>query len=153
MSSNNLHPIRKSCQQYVEQIASAPQEKLESTSAQLIVVGCGDWQPINFYADTTGFRGKIYAEPTRAIYRELELISNLQFAGENMPSYLKRGRVSNALQSTWKVIRNRSLIGKQGSTTQNGGEFIFEAGRKCTFAHRMRNTEDRKSSLRALKGF
>ncbi|KAF5323206.1 hypothetical protein D9758_017306 [Tetrapyrgos nigripes] len=139
------------CPQYVEQLASVPQEKLESANVEVVVVGCGDWQPIAFYADTTGFKGKIYAEPTRAIYRELELVSNLKSSGENMPSYLKRGRVSNALVSMLKAIRNPTLMGKVRPSTQNGGDFIFE-GRKCTFAHRMKNTEDRKSFPKALKG-
>ena len=34
-------------------------------------------------------------------------------------------------------------MGKQGSISQLGGDFIFGPDAQCIFAHRMRHTEDR----------
>ncbi|THV01135.1 hypothetical protein K435DRAFT_718349 [Dendrothele bispora CBS 962.96] len=128
-----------SCQQYVEQLASVPKEKLECANVELVVIGCGDWKPITHYAD------KIYAESTRTIYYELRMNSDGLGgtpAGEERKTYLKRGKLFNFLRSIWRgPLANPSLIGKQGDIAQLGGEFVFES-EKCTFAHRMKHSED-----------
>ncbi|KAK7437271.1 hypothetical protein VKT23_018716 [Stygiomarasmius scandens] len=143
-----------SCQQYVEQLASVPKEKLEGANIGLVVVGCGDWQPITHYAEETGFKGEIYAEPTRAIYRELGMISNMGGTpqGEERKSYLKRGPLFNALRSIWRgPLSKPSLIGKQGNVAQLGGEFVFEPEKKCTFAYRMKHSEDHVEVVDLMK--
>ncbi|THU82749.1 hypothetical protein K435DRAFT_784502 [Dendrothele bispora CBS 962.96] len=143
-----------SCQQYVEQLASVPKEKLEGANVDLVVIGCGDWKPITHYAEETGFKGKIYAEPTRTIYHELRMNSgglDGTPAGEERRTYLKRGKLSNALWSIWRgPLAKPSLIGKQGDIAQLGGEFVFES-EKCTFAHRMKHSEDHVEVVDLMK--
>ncbi|EGO18949.1 hypothetical protein SERLADRAFT_480034, partial [Serpula lacrymans var. lacrymans S7.9] len=92
-----------SCQDYVVQLASVQPEVLKA-GKKVVVIGCGDWQPIQFYAETTGFQGPIFADPTRKLYVTLGMtIENLQGtpAGEKRRSYLQRGDISNALASIW----------------------------------------------------
>ncbi|EGN93577.1 hypothetical protein SERLA73DRAFT_78458 [Serpula lacrymans var. lacrymans S7.3] len=134
-----------SCQDYVVQLASVQPEVLKA-GKKVVVIGCGDWQPIQFYAETTGFQGPIFADPTRKLYVTLGMtIENLQGtpAGEKRRSYLQRGDISNALASIWRgPLKKPTLMGKQGNISQLGGEFIFGPGQQCSFAARMRHTQD-----------
>lgn len=61
---------------------------MAEANVDLIVIGCGEWQPIKAYMgkpflqsslmllittyeETTGFEGEIYADPSRALYHAL----------------------------------------------------------------------------------
>ncbi|KJA19195.1 hypothetical protein HYPSUDRAFT_144043 [Hypholoma sublateritium FD-334 SS-4] len=135
------------CQTYVGQLTSTvSKESLDRENVQIIVIGCGDWNPIATYKELTMFRGPIYADPSRTLYHTLGMgIENLDGTpkGEMRKSYLTQGVVKNALQSIWRgPLKNPSLIGKQGNLSQLGGDFIFGPGNTCSFASRMRHTED-----------
>ncbi|KAG5636393.1 hypothetical protein H0H81_008227 [Sphagnurus paluster] len=133
-----------SCQGYVEQLATIPSSALASANAQIVVVGCGEWQPIQSYAETTKFTGQIYANPSRALYHALGMnIENFKLtpSGEERRSYVK-GTFTAVIQSIKGALARPSLIGKQGKISQLGGEFIFGPGLVCTFAHRMQHTQD-----------
>lgn len=99
-----------------------PKDSLEKASTKIVVVGCGEWNPIKGYAgtscswvlllvavsnhfvETTGFHGAIFADPSRQVYRALGMnIENLAGtpAGEKKRSYLKLGLFTNAIRSTW----------------------------------------------------
>ncbi|KAF9466651.1 AhpC/TSA antioxidant enzyme-domain-containing protein [Collybia nuda] len=133
-------------QQYVEQLAAVPKDGLEKASTKIVVVGCGEWNPIKSYAETTGFQGTIFADPSRQVYHALGMdIKKLAGtpAGEKKRSYLITGRFSNAMLSIWKgPLKNLSLIGKQGNISQLGGEFILGPGLECSYAYRMQHSED-----------
>ncbi|KAK0215142.1 AhpC/TSA antioxidant enzyme-domain-containing protein [Armillaria fumosa] len=135
-----------SCRQYVEQLASVPQESLERSKTRIVIIGCGHSDAISFYKESTKFPGNIYADPTRKLYHALGMdIENLAAtpAGKERRSYLKLGIFSNAMSSIFKgPLKRPSLIGKQGNISQLGGEFVFGPGKECTFASRMQNTED-----------
>jgi len=134
------------CQGYVEQLAAIPEAALESAGTKIAVIGCGEWKALQNYAEITGFRGPMYADPTRQLYKTLGMhITNLATtpAGQKKPSYITMGALSNI----WKSLRtgplkDPSLIGKQGNISQLGGDFVFGPGNQCTFAHRMQHTED-----------
>lgn len=54
--------------------------------------------------ETTGFKGLIFADPTRALYHALGMdIERLAVtpAGEQKRSYLTTGRLTNAVSSFW----------------------------------------------------
>ncbi|KAK0188304.1 AhpC/TSA antioxidant enzyme-domain-containing protein [Armillaria mellea] len=135
-----------SCRQYVEQLASVPQDSLEKSNTRIIIIGCGHSDAISFYKESTKFLGNIYADPTRKLYHALGMdIENLAAtpAGKERRSYLKLGIFSNAVSSIFKgPLKSPSLIGKQGNISQLGGEFVFGTGKECIFASRMQNTED-----------
>ncbi|GJE89554.1 AhpC/TSA antioxidant enzyme family protein [Phanerochaete sordida] len=135
-----------SCQAYVSQLASVKQEALDAAGVQLVVVGCGSHEPIANYASLTGFRaGAIYADPARALFRLFGFPENLALtpAGEQRKSYLAgRSFIGNALSSIWNGLKAPHHLGKQGNLSQLGGEFIFGPGNQCTYASRMKHTED-----------
>ncbi|KAF5376209.1 hypothetical protein D9615_008488 [Tricholomella constricta] len=155
-----------SCQAYVERLASVPQQALEKADAKIVIVGCGEWNPIQSYAgksalllpvlspgysdvlhpETTQFHGPIYADPSRALYHALGMnIEKLEGtpAGQERRGYLTKGAFVNAMQSIWKgPLKHPSLIGKQGNISQLGGDFVLGPGPQCTFASRMQHTED-----------
>ncbi|KAF4612418.1 hypothetical protein D9613_004594 [Agrocybe pediades] len=88
----------------------------------------------------------MYADPSRKLYRALGMdVENLGKtpSNETKRSYLTMGALSNIAMSLWRgPIKNPSLIGKNGNISQLGGEFIFGPGSVCSFASRMRHTED-----------
>ncbi|KZP05557.1 hypothetical protein FIBSPDRAFT_1054036 [Athelia psychrophila] len=134
------------CQEYVAQLASVSAEALAQAHTKIVVIGCGDYQPIKNYLGLTDFRGDIYADPTRSLYHELGMTTeSLQQtpAGEQRKSYLRTGAIANAFKSIWTgPLKNPALVGKQGNISQLGGDFIFGPGNLCSFASRMRHTED-----------
>ncbi|GLB43806.1 putative ahpC/TSA antioxidant enzyme [Lyophyllum shimeji] len=144
-----------SCQAYVEGLASVPKEPLEKANVSITVIGCGEWEPIKSYAESTRFHGPIYADPSRALYHTLGMtVENLSGtpAGQERRSYLTKNPIVNAMQSIWRgPLKHPSLIGKQGNISQLGGEFVFGPGLQCTFASRMKHTEDHVEIADLLK--
>ncbi|KAJ2914926.1 hypothetical protein MD484_g5483, partial [Candolleomyces efflorescens] len=138
------------CQAYVENLARVPSDSLSRAHTNIIVIGCGEHEAIKAYHDMTGFKGAIYADPTRDLYHELgmtlETLSTTP-SGQPKPSYLDGvSAIANVFTSIWKgPMKNPALIGKQGKISQLGGEFLFGPGNQCSFASRMRNTEDHVS--------
>ncbi|KAF4598577.1 hypothetical protein EYR38_006981 [Pleurotus pulmonarius] len=140
---------------YVEQLATVKKENLASASTKIIVIGCGKWGAIKAYAETTGFGGEIYTDPTRELYHKLGMtIGSVKTtpAGEEKRSYLRGGFWAGIVQSLLKgPLSHPSLIGKQGNFTQLGGDFIFGPGIKCSYASRMQNTEDHAEVAELMK--
>ncbi|KAF9261755.1 hypothetical protein L218DRAFT_930719 [Marasmius fiardii PR-910] len=137
------------CGAYVQHLASIPSEALKSANVDVVTIGCGEWNGIDFYSQKTGFPAhRIYADPTRALYRSLGMdIETLAGApsDQERPEYLSvnGSRLKNALVSTWNgPLKNPSLLGKQGNISQLGGEFVFGPGEECSFSHLMQHTED-----------
>ncbi|KAJ7583358.1 AhpC/TSA antioxidant enzyme-domain-containing protein [Mycena floridula] len=134
-------------QMYVEDLAAIDKSALDNAGTQIIVVGCGNWEPIKSYSETTGFpASQIYTDPTRTLFKALGMnVERLQGtpAGEKKRSYIKSSALSNAPLSIWQgPLKHLSLVGKQGNISQLGGDFVFGPGNTCSFAHRMRHTED-----------
>lgn len=135
-----------SCHQYVTTLSSISQDALTQAGTEVIVIGCGEWEPIRNVLETTTFHGPIYADPSRKLYRALGMTTeSLAPAppGTERKSYLRLSKVANALKSIWSgPLQHPTLIGKQGNISQLGGEFIFGPGNQCTFSYRMQHTED-----------
>ncbi|RPD80416.1 hypothetical protein L226DRAFT_550438 [Lentinus tigrinus ALCF2SS1-7] len=134
-----------SCQQYVMQLASVRKDALEAANARLVIIGCGDWKLLKNYCETTDFKGPVYADPSRGLYNAFGLTQNLDTtpAGEEKRSYLGRSYIGNVMKSIWQgPLKNPQHVGKQGNISQLGGDFVFGPGETCTYAWRMRHTED-----------
>lgn len=133
------------CQAYVRNLARVPAAALQAAGASIIVIGCGEWQVIEGYRENTGFLGPIYADPSRGVYHALGMThESLKTtpSGESKPSYLAgHSRIGSVAHSVWEAISHPKLIGKQGSHSQLGGEFVFEKG-SCLHASRMKHTEN-----------
>ncbi|TCD63781.1 hypothetical protein EIP91_004964 [Steccherinum ochraceum] len=144
------------CQYYTRQLAAIKPDALEKANKQLFIVGCGEPHLIKYYVRQTGFKGPIYADPSRTIFQTLGLIENLATTPKREPkkSYLPSSYVMSVLSSIWMKLtdsinfdqqgplKNPQDIGKSGKISQLGGEFIFTKDGQCTFGWRMRHTED-----------
>ncbi|KAI0636624.1 AhpC/TSA antioxidant enzyme-domain-containing protein [Trametes polyzona] len=133
------------CQQYVVQLASVRKDALEQAGVRLVVVGCGDWRLIKHYCELTGFPYAMYADPSRSLYTTFGLVESLERTPANEPkrSYIGRSFLGNVVRSLWDgAIKNPQYIGKQGNISQLGGDFIFGPGETCSYASRMKHTED-----------
>ncbi|EED80488.1 predicted protein [Postia placenta Mad-698-R] len=100
------------CGQYVMELAKVPQEALRQAAIRLVVIGCGDWHPIQDYCDITGYKGDMFADPSRALYQCLGLTESLERtpAGQEKRSYLAgRSFLGNLVRSIWnnRVSDNR----------------------------------------------
>ncbi|KAJ3739655.1 AhpC/TSA antioxidant enzyme-domain-containing protein [Lentinula detonsa] len=145
------------CGLYVSQLTSEYaklSKAFEEAHIDIIVIGCGDWQPIENYSDITGFPSrKIFADPSLSVFHGLGMNSQTLArtpTGEKKASYITKGIIEGSLWSIWKALKNPLLIGKQGNIAQLGGEFILGPGNQCIFAHRMRHTEDHAEVLDLL---
>ena len=129
----------QSCQQYVTELSSVSKEALEQAGTEIIVIGCGEWQPVREFVgmypysvltsltthvltvpplfhnpEITDFRGPIYADPTRQLYRTLGMtIETFRVtpAGVEQKSYLHRNRLSNTLYSIWVRFVSMGFLG------------------------------------------
>ncbi|KAF8868069.1 hypothetical protein CPB84DRAFT_1943976 [Gymnopilus junonius] len=59
------------CRQYVEALAVVPQKLLSHGATRTIVIGCGNYQPIANYTESTNFFGPIYTDPMHQLYKVL----------------------------------------------------------------------------------
>ncbi|KAI0066751.1 hypothetical protein BV25DRAFT_1868301 [Artomyces pyxidatus] len=134
------------CGQFVSQLTTVKKDALEAASTKIVLVGCGDWKLIENYKSETEFEGEIFANPDRKLYRALGMtIENLDGtpAGTQKRSYLKDGLFKVTVKSIWHgPLKKPQLIGKQGSLTQLGGDFVFGPGETCSYSSRMQHTED-----------
>ncbi|KAJ3783083.1 hypothetical protein GGU11DRAFT_758455 [Lentinula aff. detonsa] len=137
--------VWQNCQLYVSQLTSEYaklSKAFEEAHIDVIVIGCGDWQPIENYSD-----------PSLSVFHGLGMNSQTLArtpTGEKKASYITKGIIEGSLWSIWKALKNPLLIGKQGNIAQLGGEFILGLGNQCIFAHRMRHTEDHAEVLDLL---
>jgi len=133
------------CQAYVNQLAEVSQSVLDTSNVKIVVIGCGQWEPISRYSELTNFSGPIFADPSRELYHALGMtIETLSRTpkGQQKRSYLTTSILGQTAQSIWRALQRPTLIGKQGNISQLGGEFIFGPGKTCSFAYRMQHTED-----------
>ncbi|KAK7686527.1 hypothetical protein QCA50_010126 [Cerrena zonata] len=134
------------CQDYVRQLAKIRPESLEKAQKDLVVIGCGSFEPIKAYCETAGYSGKIFGEPTRELHRLFGLVESLDRtpAGEQQREYISpKPYLSRVLISIWRgPLKRPQDFGKQGNFSQLGGDFILGPGNRCSFASRMKHTED-----------
>ncbi|KAF8228360.1 hypothetical protein L208DRAFT_1291813 [Tricholoma matsutake] len=135
------------CGAYVEGLANmVPQDALSKSNTKIVIIGCGGWEPLQSYAESTGFPGPLYADPTRELYHALGMtLETLARTpkGEERKSYLVLGPLQSTVKSIWSgPLTHPTQIGKHGNISQLGGEFIFGPGKQCSFASRMQHTED-----------
>ncbi|TCD64061.1 hypothetical protein EIP91_004569 [Steccherinum ochraceum] len=135
----------QSCQQYTRQLAGISPDALAKANKQLLVIGCGEPDVMDFYIEATGYKGPLYADSSRAIFDKFGLISNLKVTpdGEPKRSNLQASRLNVFFTSFWRgPVKNAKYLGKEGKVSQLGGEFIFTKDGQCTFLWRMKHTED-----------
>ncbi|KAJ7064690.1 AhpC/TSA antioxidant enzyme-domain-containing protein [Mycena amicta] len=133
------------CKMYVEDLSKVPEQALAAAGTKIILIGCGDWSAIAAYHEMTGYKGPIYADPSRRLYDHLDLVTTLKTTprGALKPSYLRMSWLENFRFSIKTgYMAYPSLTFKAGKVSQNGGDFVLGPGVQCSFIHRMQNTED-----------
>ena len=118
-----------------------PETLLElETPTQIVIIGHGHPEVIQFYTKETGCPFPIYADPTKRIYDLLKMTRTLSM-GNKSPEYMQTSVMVNAVKSIYQELRSGRNLLKGGDLYQVGGEFLFEDG-KVIRCHRMRNTRD-----------
>ena len=142
-----------SCQDYVSVLATVRPEALAEANTKIIIVGCGDFQPIKFYSETTSFPvSQIYANPTRELFTFLNTTNTTKGAPAGQtPSYMTVGLPMNILRSMFRAVLNIGVASKGGPPSQNGGELVFDHEKRCTFANIMQHSQDHKEVADLMK--
>ena len=99
------------------------------------------------YATDTGCPFPIFADPTRKLYDHFGMVTSLAWGVR--PKYMQKGMTRIIAESIVQSLKQipRGLATKGGDSSQNGGEFLFEASeegqeKQVTWCHRMENTRD-----------
>ncbi|ESZ91663.1 hypothetical protein SBOR_7961 [Sclerotinia borealis F-4128] len=123
------------CQEYLRTLAaSITEDSLLQlhTPTFIAVVGCGSPSLIPMYQEATNCPFPIYADPTKKLYDELEMMRTLNLG--TRPEYQRRGTLLGMAQSvvqSLKQIKGGKLF-QGGDYQQVGGEFLFEPVRMET---------------------
>ncbi|KAL0476145.1 AhpC/TSA antioxidant enzyme domain-containing protein [Neurospora intermedia] len=117
------------CQEYLRTLSASitPDALLRlPLSTFIAVVGCGNPQLIDMYAQATNCPFPIYADPTRKLYQELGMVRTLAL-GEK-PAYVTKHLIKSSFDSIITGIKQipKGLANKAGDFKQIGGEFLFE---------------------------
>ena len=110
-----------------------------SPRINLVVIGCGSPELIDFYRQESNCTFPLYTDPDREIFKLLGM-TRTKSPG-NRPKYQQRSLFSISIESILQGLgRGRNAL-KGGDFWQVGGEFLVEDG-ECLWAHRMATTRD-----------
>ena len=116
----------QNCQEYVrslcESVTPATLAALP-TPTDVVVVGCGQPELIDFYVEATGCPFPIYAEPTKRIYSALGMGRTLDL-GRSRPDYMRMSVPTAIVSSIWQGLSQGTKALKGGDFWQVGGEFV-----------------------------
>ncbi|KAK3327443.1 AhpC/TSA antioxidant enzyme-domain-containing protein [Cercophora scortea] len=117
------------CQEYLRALSASitPETLLRlPISTFIAIIGCGDPSLIDMYAQETGCRFPIYADPTRKLYDELGMVRTLALGPR--PAYVTKNLVKSSIASVFQGLKQikKGLATKGGDARQIGGEFLFE---------------------------
>ncbi|EME49766.1 hypothetical protein DOTSEDRAFT_85081 [Dothistroma septosporum NZE10] len=133
------HFLCGSCEEYVRALGKElPPSVLSPAGITLTLIGCGDPKCIPDYVRRTDCPYEIYADPTRQIYQKLGMVSNLKKSAQK-PQYLTKGFGSIVFSSFVNAISSPANALSAGPPSQNGGEWLFQAG-ALKWCHRMEDT-------------
>lgn len=134
------------CQAYLRSMStSIPPAKLPPDT-QIIVIGCGSYQPIDTYAQKSSSLYPIYTDPTRRLHSIFKFKSNLAEGpgGDQQRDYMRNAgsSVARFWGGVWAALGNVSHANYVGPKALNGGEVILSANGQCEYINRMQNTTD-----------
>ena len=94
---------------------------------------------IDFYAEASSCHFPIYADPTRKLYEQLQMISTKSPGMK--PEYQQRSLLSISIESVFQGLSRGRHALKGGDFWQVGGEFLIKDG-ETLWCHRMSSTRD-----------
>ncbi|KZV64734.1 hypothetical protein PENSPDRAFT_587900 [Peniophora sp. CONT] len=133
-----------SCREYLSSVVrAADPAALERAGAQLLIVGCGDFNLIKSYRQTFRMPFQLVVDPSQGqqLYRTLGMNMLLPpgLGGVNTAGGTK-GRVRSAAFVFKTALRaGVPAWGRGGDASQLGGEFVLGPGLRCSYAHRMQS--------------
>ncbi|OAL03204.1 hypothetical protein IQ06DRAFT_125291 [Phaeosphaeriaceae sp. SRC1lsM3a] len=146
------------CQAYVRCLSEAvPPSKLPPNT-QILVVGCGSYQPIKTYAAQSSSAYPIYTDPTLRLHSIFKFKSNLAEGkdGDEQRDYMKNagstvGRIWGGIKGALGHLEHVNYVGPKAL---NGGEAVISAEGNMEYLYRMQNTVDHTniSKLASLLG-
>jgi hypothetical protein len=99
----------------------------------VVIIGCGDYQPIKTYLSTTASIYPIYANPSNGIYRQFGFSSSL---GRSKPGEEKEyeKELGGAAKRVWDALMDGPVkhfehVSTVGPKSLNGGEVVLEEGK------------------------
>lgn len=132
----------QNCQEYLRTLCAAvTPEALSAVSptTEIVVIGCGSPELIEFYREATACHFPLYCDPTRKLYEELDMIRTKNLS--KRPEYQQRSIFSISLESIYQGLSSGRKAFKGGDFWQVGGEFLIENG-EVLWCHRMASTRD-----------
>ncbi|KAE8363221.1 AhpC/TSA antioxidant enzyme-domain-containing protein [Aspergillus caelatus] len=145
-----------SCQEFLRTLsASITPGTLEPLAKRtsVVIIGCGDPALIEMYGKETNCQFPIYADPTRQLYQDLDMMCSSALGSQ--PGYIRKGMARIVGESMFQAMKHipSGLAHKGGWYKQNGGEFLFEPldinaeitgeqEKQVTWCYRMETTRD-----------
>ncbi|KAI4914708.1 hypothetical protein J4E90_004740 [Alternaria incomplexa] len=134
------------CQAYVRCISeSIPPSNLPSNT-QILIIGCGSYQPIDTYAANTSSKYPIYTDPSLRLHKLFQFKSNLAEgkAGDEQRDYMRNAgsTMSRIFGGIKGALGNLQHVNSVGPKALNGGEVVLSADGECEYMYRMQNTVD-----------
>lgn len=121
--------MKQNCQEYLRTLSEiiTPESLLRlPVSTFILIIGCGEPELIDFYAQTTGCRFPIYTDPQRSLFKELGMTQTWEMGAK--PTYMRRSMGSSIVMSIAQGLKSipTGKAFKSGNFSQVGGEFLFE---------------------------
>ncbi|KAL1411122.1 hypothetical protein Q8F55_002072 [Vanrija albida] len=136
------------CQDYVRTFSQLDLDAIAQANVRVVIITNGPWEPLKNYRDMFALPFEIYTDPTLKLYQalgmtpkisQLETVVSVFKAPKNKPAYHRTGPVTQVALGMTNAMRIGLPLLDMGSITQMGGEFVFQSGYRCTYAHRMPN--------------
>ncbi len=102
------------------------EDELEELGARLVVVGNGSPSFIAGFREKSGFTGALYSDPSRVLYRSLQLERGLRSS--------INGRSMARAVSAFRSGHRQSQV--QGDAFQQGGVFVITSKGESTLEYR-----------------
>lgn len=156
MKEDLTYRYSQSCQEFLRTLsASITPGTLEllAKRTSVVIIGCGDPGLIEMYEKETNCQFPIYADPTRQLYQDLDMMCSSALGSQ--PAYIRKSMARVVGESMFQAMKYvpSGLAHKGGWYKQNGGEFLFESldgnvemtgeeEEQVTWCHRMQTTRD-----------
>ncbi|CAD5112213.1 DgyrCDS1446 [Dimorphilus gyrociliatus] len=105
---------------------------VRKANVRLVVIGCGPFKFIKSFRKLTGYKGFLFVDPEREIYKKLGMIESLKSGNLAGDKHIKSRAIVGVIKSTWWALGSREF---QGDIRQQGGSLIVGPGPILHFSH------------------
>jgi hypothetical protein len=126
---------------------------LKRAGVDLVVISNGSYNMIQSYRKIFRAPFAVYTDPTHRVFNALGMTYRTVDPGPRAErgAYIKHGVVRGITMVVSNAVKVKMSIWENGGDVEQlGGEFVLGPGLKCTFAHRMVNTQSHTPIHRVL---